>query len=148
MIRSLYRAFDRTPLPGELPLRDAVSGATPLTLGTLGAAGGQRLVGAFTTGPHGGDVARRPIADDVHALVLVGSGGVVRRLQRDALPGRAPIVDFARPARQLRNQLPPSVPVTDNTGAEGTKDCTATPSPSTSHDWCSATHCSPIRPRT
>jgi len=42
---------------------------------TLGGAGGQTVVGALTTGTHGGDVDRPPIADAVVALHLVTDGG-------------------------------------------------------------------------
>jgi hypothetical protein len=42
---------------------------------TLGGAGGQTVVGAFSTGTHGGDFDRGPVADSVLALHLVGDGG-------------------------------------------------------------------------
>jgi hypothetical protein len=42
---------------------------------TLGGAGGQTVVGALTTGTHGGDFDRPPIADAVVALHLVVDGG-------------------------------------------------------------------------
>jgi hypothetical protein len=42
---------------------------------TLGGAGGQTIVGALTTGTHGGDFDRPPIADAVVALHLVADGG-------------------------------------------------------------------------
>lgn len=42
---------------------------------TLGGAGGQTVVGALSTGTHGGDFDRPPIADAVVALHLVVDGG-------------------------------------------------------------------------
>jgi hypothetical protein len=42
---------------------------------TLGGAGGQTVVGALSTGTHGGDFDRPPIADAVVALHLVADGG-------------------------------------------------------------------------
>ncbi|HMG52822.1 MAG TPA: hypothetical protein VK601_05065, partial [Kofleriaceae bacterium] len=42
---------------------------------TLGGAGGQTVVGALSTGTHGGDFERAPIADAVVALHLVLDGG-------------------------------------------------------------------------
>jgi hypothetical protein len=47
----------------------------PWAFRTLGSAGGQTVFGALTTGTHGGDFKGGPIADDVVALHLVGSGG-------------------------------------------------------------------------
>ena len=47
----------------------------PWALQTLGGAGGQTVVGALTTGTHGGDFRQRPIADSVAALHLVTDGG-------------------------------------------------------------------------
>jgi FAD binding domain/PASTA domain len=46
-----------------------------LALETMGGAAGQTLVGAVSTGTHGGDKALPPIADSVLALHLVGVGG-------------------------------------------------------------------------
>jgi hypothetical protein len=42
---------------------------------TLGGAGGQTVLGALTTGTHGGDFDRGPVADSVMALHVVGDGG-------------------------------------------------------------------------
>ncbi|HHG86096.1 MAG TPA: hypothetical protein ENJ82_15210 [Bacteroidetes bacterium] len=42
---------------------------------TLGGSGGQSIAGVISTGTHGGDVYRRPIADHVLAIHLVGPGG-------------------------------------------------------------------------
>ncbi|MGW2287034.1 hypothetical protein [Streptomyces phaeochromogenes] len=44
-------------------------------LGTMGTAGGQTIVGAFSTGTHGGDFDRPPVADYVCAIHLVADGG-------------------------------------------------------------------------
>jgi hypothetical protein len=49
--------------------------AGPWGFATLGGAGGQTIVGAFTTGTHGGDFDRPPIADSVQAVHLVVDGG-------------------------------------------------------------------------
>jgi hypothetical protein len=42
---------------------------------TLGGSQGQSLAGAISTGTHGGDFDRPPIADAVRAILLVGRGG-------------------------------------------------------------------------
>ncbi len=42
---------------------------------TLGGAGGQTVVGALSTGTHGGDFDRPPLADSVLAIHLVADGG-------------------------------------------------------------------------
>lgn len=47
----------------------------PWAMATLGGAGGQTIVGAFSTGTHGGDVDFSPIADCVQAIHLVGPQG-------------------------------------------------------------------------
>lgn len=49
--------------------------AGPWGFETMGNAGGQTVVGAFSTGTHGGDFDRGPIADSVVALHLVADGG-------------------------------------------------------------------------
>lgn len=50
--------------------------AGPWGMETAGNAGGQTIVGAFSTGTHGGDFDCGPIADSVVAIHLVGDGGV------------------------------------------------------------------------
>jgi FAD/FMN-containing dehydrogenase len=50
----------------------------PWAMATLGGAGGQTIVGAFSTGTHGGDVGFSPIADCVQAIHLVGPKGSLR----------------------------------------------------------------------
>jgi hypothetical protein len=47
----------------------------PWAFQTLGGAGGQTVVGALTTGTHGGDFDRAPVADAVVAIHLVADGG-------------------------------------------------------------------------
>lgn len=47
----------------------------PWAFETLGGAGGQTVVGAFTTGTHGGDFQQSPIADGIMAMHLVAEGG-------------------------------------------------------------------------
>jgi hypothetical protein len=49
--------------------------AGPWGFETMGNAGGQTVVGAFSTGTHGGDFDRGPIADSVVAIHLVADGG-------------------------------------------------------------------------
>jgi hypothetical protein len=49
--------------------------AGPWGFGTLGGAGGQTVIGALTTGTHGGDFRLPPIADYVYAFHLVADGG-------------------------------------------------------------------------
>ncbi|MEV7547640.1 hypothetical protein, partial [Streptomyces sp. NPDC089915] len=47
----------------------------PWGFATLGGAGGQTVVGAFSTGTHGGDFDRGPLTDAVMAIHLVADGG-------------------------------------------------------------------------
>ncbi len=47
----------------------------PWAFETLGGAGGQTVVGALSTGTHGGDFDRPPLADAVLAIHLVSDGG-------------------------------------------------------------------------
>lgn len=49
--------------------------AGPWAFETLGGAGGQTVVGAFSTGTHGGDFDRGAVADSVVAIHLVADGG-------------------------------------------------------------------------
>ncbi len=55
--------------------------------GTRGGAGGQTIVGAFTTGTHGGDFDRSPIADCVIAMHIVADGGKHYWIERDVSEG-------------------------------------------------------------
>jgi hypothetical protein len=47
----------------------------PLALKTLGGSDGQSLAGAISTGTHGGDFDRPPLADSVRAIYLIGAQG-------------------------------------------------------------------------
>ena len=49
--------------------------APPLALKTLGGSHGQSLAGAISTGTHGGDFDRPPLADSVRAIYLIGAQG-------------------------------------------------------------------------
>jgi hypothetical protein len=54
---------------------------------TLGGAGGQTVVGALSTGTHGGDFDRPPIADCVVALHVVTDGGKHYWIERSNIDG-------------------------------------------------------------
>lgn len=100
-VRALYTALD-----GRRPR---------LTPPTLGGAGKQTLGGVVSTGTHGGDVARPPISDFVRAIVLVGSGGVVRVIQHpDDI-----VVDFAALEPELRRAAGPGAVLVDDVSADG-----------------------------
>jgi len=47
----------------------------PVALKTLGGSHGQSLAGAISTGTHGGDFDRPPLADSVRAIYLIGAQG-------------------------------------------------------------------------
>ena len=64
----------------------------PWAMSTLGGAGGQTVMGAISTGTHGGDVHHRPIDDAVQAIHLVGAGGRHHWIERP-LPDGSPLVD-------------------------------------------------------
>jgi hypothetical protein len=64
--------------------------AGPWAFRTLGSAGGQTVFGALTTGTHGGDFDRPPIADDVAALHLVVAGGRHYWVEPASQPDDAP----------------------------------------------------------
>jgi len=49
---------------------------TSLALKTMGGSSGQTLAGATSTGTHGSDFDRSPLADSIRALYLIGAGGV------------------------------------------------------------------------
>lgn len=67
---------DPTTLAGFINKEFGNSGyGGPWAFATLGGAGGQTIVGALSTGTHGGDLDRPPIADSVVALHLVADGG-------------------------------------------------------------------------
>jgi hypothetical protein len=94
---------DRRPGFAGLPAGKTYS------LPTHGGAGGQGLAGAFTTGTHGGDVARPLIADYIRAAIVVGSGGVIRVVQRP----QQPVLDFAQLLPLLEQELGPEAIVVD-----------------------------------
>jgi hypothetical protein len=62
---------------------------------TLGGAGGQTVVGALSTGTHGGDFDRPPVADSVVALHAVVDGGRHYWIE-PARDERTPFVDEAK----------------------------------------------------
>jgi hypothetical protein len=65
----------------------------PWAMPTLGGAGGQTIVGAFSTGTHGGDIRLPPIADAVQAVHLIGPQGLQFWIERPlGGPGGAPLV--------------------------------------------------------
>jgi hypothetical protein len=57
----------------------------PWALETMGGAGGQTIVGAFSTGTHGGDLGFGPIADAVLAVHLIGADGRQYWIERTRL---------------------------------------------------------------
>ncbi len=59
----------------------------PWAMPTLGGAGGQTIVGAFSTGTHGGDVHLPPIADAAQAIHLIGAQGRQYWIERPLAPG-------------------------------------------------------------
>jgi hypothetical protein len=92
-VHDLNRRLDRRPLPASdqswdrMPL-DALGPDWPgagkrWALTTMGGASGQTLAGAISTGTHGGDYDRPPMADNVAAIHLVGPGGRQWWLERD-----------------------------------------------------------------
>jgi hypothetical protein len=62
---------------------------------TLGGAGGQTVIGALSTGTHGGDFDRPPVADSVVALHIVVDGGKHYWIE-PALDDRTPFIDEAK----------------------------------------------------
>jgi hypothetical protein len=48
----------------------------PVALATMGGSDGQSLAGAISTGTHGGDFDRPPLADSVRAIYLIGAGSI------------------------------------------------------------------------
>lgn len=69
----------------------------PWAMPTLGGAGGQTIVGAFSTGTHGGDQHQPPIADAVQAIHLIGSDAREYWIERfDQTPGVPTLTDDVR----------------------------------------------------
>jgi hypothetical protein len=56
----------------------------PVSLATMGGSAGQSLAGAFSTGTHGGDFDRPPLADSVRAIYLISAGGQHYWIERSA----------------------------------------------------------------
>jgi hypothetical protein len=84
--KRIYQLYAELDTPDDLSSEITLAGylnqkygnrsyAGPWAFGTLGAAGGQTVVGALNTGTHGGDFTLPPIADSVVALHLVADGG-------------------------------------------------------------------------
>ncbi|HEX2048881.1 MAG TPA: hypothetical protein VHF27_14040 [Acidimicrobiales bacterium] len=114
-IRNLYtaldleRRFDGGQNPDPALLRHHA-----WTLPSLGGAGHQTIAGAISTGTHGGDAARTPLSGAVRAMLIVGSGGVLRLLQRRPAAGTRPVVDVARLQDALRAEhRDPSLVIAD-----------------------------------
>jgi hypothetical protein len=63
---------------------------------TLGGAGGQTVVGALSTGTHGGDFDRAPLADEVVALHLVADGGKHYWIEKGRTATSIPFTDEAK----------------------------------------------------
>jgi hypothetical protein len=64
----------------------------PVALKTLGGSDGQCLGGAISTGVHGSDYDRPPLADSVGAIYLIGAGGVHHWIE----PASRQITDLAK----------------------------------------------------
>jgi len=59
-----------------ISLNTLLDNQTPaVALKTMGGAAAQTIAGAISTGTHGGDFDRAPLADSVRAIYLVGKGG-------------------------------------------------------------------------
>ncbi len=87
-VNRLLHGLDPKGQPGgkdedNLPLTDK-DGLPLRALPTLGGSGGQSIAGALATGSHGGDVLRRPLADWVQAIHLIGPGGQEWWIERSA----------------------------------------------------------------
>ncbi|MBS1868801.1 MAG: hypothetical protein JSS99_03985 [Actinobacteria bacterium] len=106
-IHELDRVLEQRP-PGRHPLAWLAPGRR-LALPTHGGASLQTLAGAVSTGTHGGDAARPPIGDCVHAAIVVGSGGDVSVVQR----ANAPVLDFPALERTLLAEAGRGVAVVD-----------------------------------
>jgi hypothetical protein len=63
---------------------------------TLGGAGGQTVVGALSTGTHGGDFDRPPVADSVVALHVVVDGGKHYWIEPTRSERTPPFIDEAK----------------------------------------------------
>ncbi len=74
-VKQQHRTFVR--IGGLVSVKEAIDAleAEDLALITMGSRSGQRVVGAFMTGTHGGDFDLAPIADTVRAIHLITHGG-------------------------------------------------------------------------
>jgi hypothetical protein len=83
-------------------LLDALGAAQPrLSPITLGSASGQSIAGVISTGSHGGDFDRPPVADVLAAVVLIGADGRVKWIEPDderRITSDEPAVKAALPA--------------------------------------------------
>ena len=66
-------------------LNDLLTGRN-LAMRTLGGSNGQTLAGAVSTSTHGGDIAMRPLPDQVYALHIVTDGGHELWIERHSAP--------------------------------------------------------------
>jgi hypothetical protein len=108
-IYELYSMLDAGDDAAPKSLAARVNDATvnyngPWAMPTLGGAGGQTIVGAFSTGTHGGDVHIPPIADAVQAMHLIGPGGREYWIERELAPGYPQVVDDAK-IKALYNEI-------------------------------------------
>jgi FAD/FMN-containing dehydrogenase len=78
-------------------------------LATLGGSAGQTLAGAFSTGTHGGDFDRPPLADTVRAIYLIGARGVHHWIER-----KTPITDPAKLQAQYPCLAPANIHYDDD----------------------------------
>jgi FAD/FMN-containing dehydrogenase len=74
---ALARRTGLALVEGGRKISDLYAALVPfrLALPTFGGSAGQSLAGALATASHGGDLDRKPLADWVHALHLVGENG-------------------------------------------------------------------------
>lgn len=77
----IYELYSRLDFPDR-----------PLALQTMGGAGGQTIVGAFSTGTHGGDVLFPPLADCVMAIHLIAPALYI--VDQPGLPRVAKAAEF------------------------------------------------------
>jgi hypothetical protein len=84
--KRIYQAYAELDQEDDLSDDDTLAGylyrhygthayGGPWAFATLGGAGGQTVVGAFSTGTHGGDFDRGPVSESVQAIHLVADGG-------------------------------------------------------------------------
>lgn len=93
LLRDLYLGLARRSRPDGGPPADFLPASGAYVLPTMDGAGGQSIAGAISTGTHDGYVGQGSLSDCVLAMIIVGTGGEVRLLQRKLDP---PVVDRAR----------------------------------------------------